>query len=493
MILQKGRPSQGAAFIFFAILTLAQPQDQLAARAAQAQAFMGQGRFADAAVIYRDLVRAVPGNPGLVLNLGLALHMAGDHAAAIPQFETALKSQPSSLPALLSLGLSRLQLNRPAEAIGPLSKAVALQPANIDARGMLASALVTIDRASEAAPHYRKLAELSPKDPKVWSGLGKCYEILAAKAFEELEKGSAEFLAVVAETRVTSKQFRAAFYFYRQALERKPSMRGIHGALASVYRLSASDPAWAAKEEAKEKALAKPNCVAEKRECDFAAGRLVDAAAGKNPFWRTRACTELAARAFAHLGKLPPSLDLHLLKAELATGRNQHLEAANELAAALKLSPGDPHLGREYATSLYLARDYAAAIPLLEREMARDPKDAAIYYFIGDSYLKQEKPEEAITYLAAAAAYDSNLLPARASLGLALVRVGKAAEAIPHLEAALPGDEDGSALYQLSRAYQAVGESEKAKAAVERYREIRRKLDEEKRDLDEQVKIAPPE
>lgn len=41
--------------------------------------------------------------------------------------------------------------------------------------------------------------------------------------------------------------------------------------------------------------------------------------------------------------------------------------------------------------------------------------------------------------------------------------VGEAREAIPFLEAALPLDEDGSLHYQLGRAWQQVGELEKAK------------------------------
>jgi tetratricopeptide (TPR) repeat protein len=486
---QKRRPSQGAAFLLFALLSFAQTQDQLALRGQQASTLMSQGRFGEAAVIYRDLTKALPGNPGLVLNLGLALHMAGNHAEAVPQFETVLKTQPSSIPALISLGLSRLQLSQPEQAIAPLTKAVALQSANVDARGMLAGALMAVDRAAEAAPHYRKLTELAPKDAKVWSGLGKCYEILAAKSFEAMEKASAEWLAIVADTRVVSKQYRAAFYFYKQALEKNPALRGVHTSIASVYKLSGSDPAWATAEQAKEP---KPNCIAEKQACDFMAGRLVEAAAGKSLYWRTRAYNELALRAFAQLSKLPPSVDLHLLRAEIATERNQHLDAAKELEAALKLAPGDRGLEREYAAALYFAKDYPAAIPRLEAEMNRDPRNAEIYFFLGDCYLKQEKPEEAITYLAAAAAYDAKLLPARAALGLALARTGKQAEAIPHLEAALPMDQDGSALYQLSRAYQATGDAEKAKAAVIKYQGIRSKLEEEKRDVEEQVKITPP-
>jgi predicted Zn-dependent protease len=45
---------------------------------------MAAGRYAEAVPVYRDLVKAVPGNPGLVLNLGMALHLAGQDQEALP-------------------------------------------------------------------------------------------------------------------------------------------------------------------------------------------------------------------------------------------------------------------------------------------------------------------------------------------------------------------------------------------------------------------------
>ncbi len=481
----------GAAFCFLSFALSAQTPEQgmLAQRAKQ---LMGAGRFADAAVIYRKLSDALPANVGLRLNLGLALHMAGNNKDAIPVFEQVLKAQPQAIPALVSLGTAYLQINQPALAVAPLNKAVAIAPNDVDTRGMLANALLSLGRGEEAAPHFRKLTTLAPQDPRAWVGLGRCYEALAAKSFDGIEKGSAEFLSLVAETRMATGQFRAAFFFYKQAIEKKPSFRGLHAALARVYKATGADASWAAQEEAKEKAQPKPNCIADKQECDYAAGRFADAAAGKSPYWRTRAYNELAIQAFAQLGKLPPSVELQMLKAEIATQRNQHLEAAKELAAALRLAPNDTRVEREYATSLYFAKDYASAIPLLEKEMSRDPKNAEVYFFIGDAYLKLEKTEEALTYLQAAAAYDPKLLPARAALGQALIRAGKQAEAIPHLEAAVSIDADGSSYYQLSRAYQAAGQAEKAKAALGKYQEIRQRNEAEKRDLEEQVQITPP-
>ena len=51
----------------------------------------------------------------------------------------------------------------------------------------------------------------------------------------------------------------------------------------------------------------------------------------------------------------------------------------------------------------------------------------------------------------------SGLSSADASLGLALSRLGKHAEAIPHLRKALELDDDGSLHFQLANAYRAAG------------------------------------
>ncbi len=90
-----------AAFFFFLSLWLASPQgDQLAEQSRRGKELMSQGRFEDAIVVYRDMVKAMPGNPGLLLNLALAEQMAGHPDQAIPHFEAVLKTEPNSIPAL---------------------------------------------------------------------------------------------------------------------------------------------------------------------------------------------------------------------------------------------------------------------------------------------------------------------------------------------------------------------------------------------------------
>src|ERR1019366_9406093 len=101
-------------------------QQALAEKAQHAKELMAAGRPAEAVPIYRELIRAVPNNPGLVLNLGLALDMSGDKRAAIRQYQAALTLDPNSFPAWLLEGTAYLDLDQPSLALAPLEKAVEL-------------------------------------------------------------------------------------------------------------------------------------------------------------------------------------------------------------------------------------------------------------------------------------------------------------------------------------------------------------------------------
>src|SRR3954453_858759 len=130
-----------AAFFFLVPAWLVSAQtDGLAEQSRRGKDLMAQGRFEDALGVYRAMVKAMPGNSGLLLNLALAEQMAGHPDQAIPHFETVLRAEPNSIPALTSIGMARLQLNQPAQAVAPLKKVVTLEPKNVNARGMLAGA-----------------------------------------------------------------------------------------------------------------------------------------------------------------------------------------------------------------------------------------------------------------------------------------------------------------------------------------------------------------
>ncbi|HEY1337942.1 MAG TPA: tetratricopeptide repeat protein [Bryobacteraceae bacterium] len=497
-----GRAALRLALLSFGLSVWAAQSDDAAAQAQRAKDLMAAGRYEQAIPIYKQLVQAMPGNAGLTFNLALAEHMAGHEREAIPNFEAVLKQQPNHLPALVSLGAARLAVGEPAAAVAPLEKAVAADPKNQDARGMLAGALLESGHPDRAAAEYRKLTSASPDDPRAWSGLGNAYQAMAIEAFDQLQKLDAKspyVAALVADTRVQRRQYRSAFFFYSEALKQLPKLHGVHAALAEVYRKTGHNE-WAVDEDAKEQALPAADCAAHAAECEFLAGhdlQLITAKRAAAPsaeslFWQSKAANELALQAFFRLGQLPPSIEMHQLKAQIARDQNQPLESVKEWRAALAMAPGDPRLRHELTVSLFLAGDYSTALSEAEGLLKLDPRSPEINFLAGDSLLRQQEPEKAIPYLRAALSADPKLLAAEASLGLALARTGKNAEAIPHLEKAQELDDDGSLHYQLARAYQAAGQAEKAQAAMSKYQEIQKRNQEQKEEVAREAQIGPP-
>jgi predicted Zn-dependent protease len=462
---------------------------------------MAGGHFEEAIPICEQLVKAMPGIPGLVLNLGLAEEMAGHPGKAVPRFEEVLKVEPGNVPALTSLATVQLQLNHPQLALVPLKKLLTLEPSNHDARGMFAGALMGVDQFDGAAEQYRKLAAEDATDAKAWYGLGKAYESLAARSLERISQHAPESpyaAALIASSRLDRQQYRSAFFFLRQAGEQLPKLRGIHAALAKVYQ-ETGHADWAAIEEKEEESLPPPSCSADPAECYFVQNRFLESAkaAGANPvapslFWGAKAYHQLALEAFARLSGLPESVELHALKAQVLHGHNQDIEAANEWRAALRLAPGNKGLQNELATSLFLAHDYKPAMLLILELLPGDGSSPDLNFMMGESLLRTEQPDQAVPYLETALRANSKMLPAHASLGLALAKLDRGGDAIPHLEKALALDDDGSLHYTLARAYQQAGNSQHSRELMEEYQRIQKRNLEQKDELAKDTQIAPP-
>jgi tetratricopeptide (TPR) repeat protein len=502
-VVSRKRLALQAAF-FIAVnpyLSRAQSGD-LAAESRRAKELMADRHFAEAIPIYEHLVKAVPGNPGLLLNLALAEEMAGQHARAIPLFEAVLKAQPDNIPALVSLSMARLQLNQSLEAMVPLRKLITLDPKDRNVLGMLAGAELSQKLFEDAALHYRQLTAADATDPRAWFGLGKAYESLATGAFDRLNKSapqSAYVAILLADTRVQRRQYRSAFFFYREAQGKLPDLPGLHAGLALVYRNSGHDD-WAAIEQKREETLPAPDCKAQTAECAFLAGHFLEAARAATPraspatlFWATRAYNQLAVEAFDRLSQLPESVQIHALKAQTLHDHKQNLDAANEWRAALKLTPDDAELKRELASALFDAQDYQSAMPLLEEQVAQESKSADLNYLLGASLWRTEQPEKALPYLQLAVQGHATNLAADRALGLTLIALNKDAEAIPYLRKALALDDDGSLHYSLARAYRAAGQTQLAAEAMQQYQKIQKQNQEINDQLAKEAEITAPE
>jgi tetratricopeptide (TPR) repeat protein len=496
--------------------------DELAAKSKRGKDLMAAGKFEEAIPIYRELVKALPDNPGPAMNLGLALHMAGKDLEAVRQFQQVLKADPGHLPARLFLGSAYLALKQPGKAVEPLQRVVRSQPNNSEARLMLGEGLLSLERYQAALPQYEALSKLDPENPKVWSGLGGSFEGLASRSFEEVEKlapESAYWRVLVAESRAMAEHYGPAFLLYREALAKMPTLRGVHTAIAQIYRKSGHAD-WAIVEEERERPLPSPNCQAPQGrnhrransaallpanhgsgagdlECYFLAGeyRKIVAENSETPadyYWRTRACNELAREAFSHLADLPPSAEVHELLAKIHFSQKSYVSAAKDWEHALQLSPGNSYYEQGLAISLSAGGNYESARPLLERAMKRSPESVELNYWLGFTLLSLEKAHEAVPYLEKAVKGDPAVLQPQRDLARAYLRVGQVEKAIPHLKTALPLDDDGTLYYQLAQAYRKSGQKELEREMLAKFREAQKSASVEKKNFEKTLEITPP-
>ncbi len=467
------------AALLFTAAGAPQPQE-LAAKVRHANELMAQNRYADAAALYADAVKALPDDPGLRTNLGMAYHLAGKDREAVEQFQAALRRQKGIVPALVMLGAAYLRLGEPANAVPPLREVTGAIPNMKEGQQMLAEALAALGRHGEALPHGRRWTDLDDSNPRAWYALGLTYEALADEAGRALEAAapsSAYVPALAASVWAARGQYARAVPLYRRALAGDASVPGLREAAARAERKT--EAAAGAAREASE-GTDTLDCSRQPLACDFRAGRheQVEAAtrARTSPealYWRALACTELAAGAFDRLNRLAPSAQHYAVKGRRLRDRGAYGESVDAWREAVKLAPDDPVFEKELAVTLRLNEDYAAAQPLLEKLVRRLPGSPEINYLLGQVLLNQQQPGAALVYLAKAHTLEPAFLPVRGSLGLAYLQLERLAEAVPHLEAALPTDQDGSLHFRLARAYQRLGKTDLAKSTMARYQQIR--------------------
>jgi predicted Zn-dependent protease len=490
------------AMLGVAVVAPAQPPTPaLAARAAEGQAAMKAGEFDQAATIYAELVKARPADAGLLLNLGMARYMAGDAQHALAPLQRAVKLKPGLAPASLFLGASLLQLGRIADAVPPLERAVATMPNNADAREMLGRAKLALGRYSSAITELRAMAALDPQSAKAWYGLARAYQGLAEEAFAALQRDSPDsplLSLLLADVLVVQEKYAGALGLYRKALAANVPVGGVHEAIAELYELSGHDD-WAAIESKRAAPRSAAFCATRRAECEYLAGRTSAALAAARSdktavgrYWTVRAANHLATEAVSRLEALPPSIEVHLLRAEVAQSRGRHPDAISEIRAALALAPGDHAIESALAEALVRARNFGEALPLLERLTREQPDSAELLYLHGEALLQSQQVEPAIPILERALQSDPNALPVRASLGRALALVGRFAEALPHLEAAAADDEDGDLHYQLARAYQSLQRPDDARRAMQEYQRLRQPASEEVPTGQAESQVTPP-
>jgi predicted Zn-dependent protease len=207
-----------------------------------ARQLLTSGRAAEAAAIYRELLRADSDNTDLMLNLSIAEYTAGNFRDAADIAAGALKRAPDLLPAQLFLGASYLELGEFAKAVEALDRVVKKDARDRNARVLLAQARAKLQDAAmrwrESAAEWSEAFKLAPENPKVRFGLAwalfrsRDYDAAMAAIKPLLSDPAAQFL--FGASLLNLGQPADAMPYLRNAVSGDPSLLPARAALGQA-------------------------------------------------------------------------------------------------------------------------------------------------------------------------------------------------------------------------------------------------------------------
>jgi Flp pilus assembly protein TadD len=147
------------------------PAGDLASLCNWAFAHHRDGRFAEAIVLYRQILSLKPDLPDIYNNFGHALAALGKPDAAILAFECAVGLKPANPEALCNWGLALAELGRFEDADAKYRQAIAVNPAFAGAYNNIGLLLKARGRLPEAAAAFEAAIRLAPRDPSYYDNL----------------------------------------------------------------------------------------------------------------------------------------------------------------------------------------------------------------------------------------------------------------------------------------------------------------------------------
>jgi predicted Zn-dependent protease len=205
----------------------------------RARRLLANGRPAEAAAIYRQLLRAQPRSSDLYVNLSVAEYKAARFHEAAASASEALKIAPDLLPARLFLGASYLELARFEEAVEALERVVAADPRERNGQLMLAEALAGAGDPKRALAHFRAATELLPTNPRALYGLASACEAVGEKAAAAAAWAKLSALPASAQSHMRnaevfnqSLRWQEASREWNEALKKEPANRKARYGLA---------------------------------------------------------------------------------------------------------------------------------------------------------------------------------------------------------------------------------------------------------------------
>jgi tetratricopeptide (TPR) repeat protein len=322
-------------------------------------ALFQQGRWAEAAQVFQQVLAAAPGNAVAHHLLGLTAFQTGDFEGGIASLRRSIALNPNDAAAHGNLANGLRHLGAHDEALQHYAQALAVDPGFFDALVNRAALLTTLGRLDEAAADYGRALQVQPGNAAILTHRGNLLLDL-----DRADEALRDYTQVV----VAMPQLAEAWGNQSNALH---ALGRYDDALASGDRAVAVNPASAQAHLNRGNALLKLNRPAEALQSYERAAALEPdmAVAWSNSgnvlrvLGRHYEAIERCGRAVAlDPGYVEPLLNRACALAEMG----RHEEALEDYRVALELAPGKPEAELAAAVCRLTLGDFERGWPLYE-------------------------------------------------------------------------------------------------------------------------------
>ena len=184
---------------------------------------------------------------------------------------------------------------------------------------------------------------------------------------------------------------------------------------------------------------------------------------------------QLSEEALAKLREIDPhSVRAHEVSGEIMEGMSNFDGAIIEYKKAVEMAPQQPGTHYKLGNAYWSISQWDAATQQFQAELANDPRSCLSYYKLGNVILEQHgDPQAALDDVNKAVAICPDLTNARVDRARALLRMERAQDAVPDLEAAerfIP--DDANVHFLLAQAYRTLGRTQQAQAEMQLFSKL---------------------
>jgi len=241
-----------AAFLWFGGAAWCQQAPAVEDVLRHAIALHQAGDVAAAIPEYRAYLKQVPGNVMARSNLGAALSRAGLYAEAIVEYKKALTAEPGNSPVRLNLALAYYKAAEISQAASELARVVADQPSNRQAVFLLADCDLRLGDNKKVIELLSPLEPQSPDDKALIYLLGTALirdqqtargQLLVDRILRDGD--SAEARILMGATKMWVQDFAGALQDLKKAVELNPQLPDVYSYYGMALASTGDTPAAA--------------------------------------------------------------------------------------------------------------------------------------------------------------------------------------------------------------------------------------------------------